>query len=111
MMRAGGRAILPLPPRNAMDKDHYLPVGPLTLWSFTELADPRWRFGTEYIQLIQRTDSNFRYQEQMTGNLQPSGWGAFYRREHTSLTLKPGSCSAMFLQVTTNNGFGRCCLW
>ena len=27
MMRAGGHAILPLAPRIAMDKDHYLPVG------------------------------------------------------------------------------------
>jgi len=53
MMRAGGRAILPLPPRAAMDQEHYLPGGPLTLWSFTDLADPRWRFGTEFIQLVQ----------------------------------------------------------
>jgi hypothetical protein len=31
MMKAGGRAILPLPPRAAMDKDHFQSVGPLTL--------------------------------------------------------------------------------
>ena len=78
MMRPGGRAILPLPPRVAMDKDHYLSVGPLTLWSFTDLADPRWRFGTEYIQLLQHVNSEYRFPEQMTGIFNSAGWGAYF---------------------------------
>jgi hypothetical protein len=78
MLRAGGRAILPLPPRAAMDKDHYLPVGPLALWSFTDLADPRWTFGTEYIQLRQRTNLSCHFPEQMTGIFNPRGWGAYF---------------------------------
>jgi hypothetical protein len=78
MMRAGGRAILPLPPRAAMDKDHYQSVGPLTLWSFTDLADPRWVFGTEFIQLRQEADPQGRFQDQMTGTYNPAGWGAYY---------------------------------
>lgn len=78
MMRAGGRGILPLPPRMAMDKDHYLPVGPMTLWSFTDFADPRWYLGTEYIQLQQRPDRVGRFEEQMTGIFNPLGWGACF---------------------------------
>ncbi len=78
MMRAGGRALLPLPPRIAMDKDHYLPVGPLTLWSFTDLADPRWRFGSEYIQLLQSANLAGRFEEQMTGIFNVAGWGAYF---------------------------------
>ena len=78
MMRARGRAILPLPPRIAMDKAHYLPVGPMTLWSFTDLADPRWHFGTEYIQLEQQAELAARFEEQMTGIFNPSGWGAYF---------------------------------
>lgn len=78
MMRPGGRAILPLPPRVAMDKDHYLPVGPLTLWSFTDLADSRWRLGTEYVQLLQSTTPAGRFEEQMTGTFNPGGWGAYF---------------------------------
>ncbi|HVO61554.1 MAG TPA: hypothetical protein VMT53_11500 [Terriglobales bacterium] len=78
MMRAGGRAILPLPPRAAMDTEHYLSVGPLTLWSFTDLADRRWRFGTEFIQLAQSTAPAARFEEQMTGIFNPSGWGAYF---------------------------------
>lgn len=78
MMRPDGRAILPLPPRAAMDKNHFLSVGPLTLWSFTDLADPRWIFGTEYIQLKQQAKAKCRFQEQMTGLYNPAGWGAYF---------------------------------
>jgi hypothetical protein len=78
MMRAGGRAILPLPPRVAMDTEHFQSVGPMTLWSFTDLADPRWIFGTEFIQLRQEKKSKGRFPEQMTGIFNPAGWGAYY---------------------------------
>jgi hypothetical protein len=78
MMRTGGRAILPLPPRAAMDQDHFQSVGPMTLWSFTDLADPRWRFGTEYIQLKQIAQPTGRFREQMTGIYNPAGWGAYF---------------------------------
>jgi hypothetical protein len=78
MMRAGGRAILPLPPRAAMDKDHFQSVGPLALWSFTDLADPRWLLGTEFIQLQQQPNPEGRFPEQMTGIFNPAGWGAYF---------------------------------
>jgi len=81
MMRAGGRAILPLPPRAAMDKDHFQSVGPLALWSFTDLADPRWLLGTEFIQLRQQSNPQGRFQEQMTGLFNPAGWGAYFAEE------------------------------
>jgi hypothetical protein len=81
MMRAGGRAILPLPPRAAMDKDHFQSVGPLTLWSFTDLADPRWTLGTEYIQLRQQAHPIGRFPEQMTGIYNPAAWGAYFLGE------------------------------
>jgi hypothetical protein len=78
MMKAGGRAILPLPPRAAMDKDHFQSVGPLTLWSFTDFADSRWVLGTEYVQLHQQTNPTGRFSEQMTGVYNPAGWGAYF---------------------------------
>lgn len=80
MMKPGGRAILPLPPRVAMDKDHFQSVGPLTLWSFTDFADPRWVLGTEYIQLRQQPNPTSRFPEQMTGVYNPAGWGAYFLR-------------------------------
>lgn len=79
MMRAGGRAILPLSPRIAMDKDHYLPVGAFGIWSFTDLADPRWVLGTAYIQLRQLANPQGRFKEQMGGIYNSAGWGAYFR--------------------------------
>jgi hypothetical protein len=79
MMRAGGRAILPLSARVAMDKDHYLPVGAFGIWSFTDFADPRWILGTSYIQLRQLANPQGRFREQMGGIYNSSGWGAYFR--------------------------------
>ncbi len=82
MMGEGGRVILPLPPRVAMDKDHYLPVGVFGIWSFTDLADPRWVLGTAYLQLRHLANPQGRFQEQMGGIYNPAGWGAYFRRGH-----------------------------
>ena len=80
MMRPDGRAILPLPPRAAMDAEHFQSAGPLALWSFTDLADSRWTFGTEFIQLRQERNPAGRFAEQMSGVFNPAGWGAYYFR-------------------------------
>ena len=79
MMGAGGRAILPLSPRIAMDKDHYLPVGAFGIWSFTDFADPRWVLGTSYIQLRHLANPQGRFKEQMGGIYNAAGWGAYFR--------------------------------
>jgi hypothetical protein len=78
MMRAGSRAILPLSPRVAMDRDHFLPVGVLSVWSYTNFADPRWILGTSYIQLQQSQNPRGRFKEQMAGIYNSSGWGACF---------------------------------
>ncbi len=78
MMRAGGRAILPLSRRMAMDKDHYMPVEMLGIWSYTDFADPRWKLGTSYIQLQQSANPAGRFKEQMCGIYNSSGWGAYF---------------------------------
>jgi hypothetical protein len=80
MMRAGGRAILPLSPRIAMDKDHYLPVGAFAMWPFTDFADPRWVLGTSYIQLRHLPNPQSRFKEQMGGIYNSAGWGAYFNR-------------------------------
>ena len=80
MMQAGGRAILPLPARYAMDKDHYLPVGVFSVWSYTDFADPRWELGTEFVQLSQAEHPSGRFREQMGGLFNPAGWGAHFRK-------------------------------
>lgn len=79
MMGPCGRAILPLSPRIAMDKDHYLPVGVFGIWSFTDFADPRWGLGTDYIQLRHSANPQGRFKEQMGGIYNSAGWGAYFR--------------------------------
>jgi hypothetical protein len=111
MMKAGGRAILPLPPRAAMDKDHFQSVGPLTLWSFTDLADSRWILGTEYVQLQQQTNPTGRFPEQMTGVYNPAGWGAYFWNGTLFIKTAPVTTGAPYpdfgcnLEVFTNPDF------
>jgi hypothetical protein len=82
VMAGGGRAILPLPPRALVSKDKLLPEGVLALWSYTDLADPRWKIGTKYIQLRQENNPAFKFREQMGGIYNPFGWGAYFRQGH-----------------------------
>lgn len=77
VLRPGGRAILPFPPRTAMDKDHFQSVSPLTLWSFTDFTDNRWVLGREFLQLVQQEKPTGRFPEQMSGLFNPAGWGAY----------------------------------
>ena len=82
VMAGGGRAILPLPPRAPFSVHRLLPEGVMALWSYTDLADPRWRIGTSYIQLRQERNSACRFKEQMGGIFNPLGWGAYFRNGH-----------------------------
>lgn len=79
LLRPGGRAILPFPPRAAMDKEHFQSVSALTLWSFTEFTDSRWLLGQDYLQLIQQEKPSGRFPEQMSGLFNPAEWGAYVR--------------------------------
>ena len=79
VLKPGGRAILPFPPRAAMDKDHLQSVSPLTLWSFTDFADPRWVLGQDFLQLIHDKKPAGRFPEQMTGLFNPAEWGVHVR--------------------------------
>jgi hypothetical protein len=79
VLKPGGRAILPFPPRAAMDKDHFQSVGPLALWSFTDFADSRWIIGQDFLQLLQDEKPAGRFPEQMTGLFNPAEWAVYVR--------------------------------
>jgi hypothetical protein len=51
-MAPGGIAVLPLPPRGS-HIGNLLPTSSLVLWPYTDLTDPRWRFGYEYLRVQQ----------------------------------------------------------
>ena len=79
VMEPGGRAILPLPPRAPIGKDHLLPESVFALWSYTDLSDPRWRLGLKYVQLLADPKPASLFKEQMGGIYAPAGWGAYFR--------------------------------
>ncbi len=45
----GGTAVLALAPRRPHGPDTLVPDGQLTLWPYTDLADPRWTWGPRYL--------------------------------------------------------------
>lgn len=111
VMRPGGRAILPLPSRAAMDKDHFQSVSPLTLWSFTDFTDHRWRLGSNFLQLVHQEKPSGRFPEQMSGLLNAAGWGAYVRAGSLFLkrtTIVPGAQYPDFgcnFELFTNSEF------
>ncbi len=71
VMAPGGKLIMPLPPRGSHETN-LLPSNTLTLWSYTNMADPRWTWGTQYVML--RQDSKLGPQK--IGMMNSDGWMA-----------------------------------
>jgi hypothetical protein len=77
-MAPGGTAVLPLPPRGP-HPEHLLPSSSLALWPYTDLSDPRLRWGRKYILL--RQDPG-RPAPLKIGASVPDGWVAYARKDH-----------------------------
>ena len=77
-MAPGGVAVVPLPPRGPHPQ-HLQPTGVLALWPYTDMADPRWTWGSRYVML--RQDPS-RPSPQKIGVLAPDGWAAYARAGH-----------------------------
>ncbi len=74
VMRGPGMAIVPHePPTNQL-----LPVRPLSLWGYTDMHDPRWNWGTKFIQL--KCDPSAA-KPQKFGVMNTLGWAAYARDE------------------------------
>lgn len=105
VMAPGGMGILPLPPRGTHPED-LLPTSTLTLWSYTDLSDPRWTFGERFIRLQQDPAST---KPQKIGASVPDGWAAYQLgdtvflkafRPHTGSNYPDKNCS---VELFTNN--------
>lgn len=79
VMAQGTVIIIPLPPRGAHNLQSLLPTSTLALWSYTDLADPRWTWGTKYILLRQDPTAQT---PQKIGASVPAGWVASVRAGH-----------------------------
>jgi len=70
IVAGGGRVVLPQEPFVSHDDD-LAPARPLVLWKFTDMADPRWRWGTKYLSLRQVDEVAHK-----VGLYNALGWGA-----------------------------------
>jgi hypothetical protein len=75
VMAAGGKAIIPLPPRGSHETD-LLPNTRLILWSYTDMADDRWTWGKEYVMLRQDPQAET---PQKFGIHNTRAWAAYWR--------------------------------
>lgn len=76
IMNTGGTVIIPQEPYASHDDD-LLPARAMTLWSYTDLSDPRWRIGPKFIRLS--TDAS-REGSQKIGVSNRRGWAAYARQ-------------------------------
>jgi hypothetical protein len=74
IMRPGGEAVIPNEPFVPYSAETLLPVRSMTLWSYTDLTDPRWSFEKDSIHL--RVDENIG-SPQKFGILNKQGWAAY----------------------------------
>lgn len=73
IVRTGGTTILPNEPYVPHDQA-LQPVRPIAVWTYTNLADPRWTLGPKFIRL--RTDATNKEPQKIgIGNRQ--GWAAY----------------------------------
>ena len=73
MMAPGGAGIHGLPERGRYP-DNLLATGPVVLWAYTNLADPRWKLLEKYVVLRQDpADAT----PQKIGSYNPHTWGAY----------------------------------
>lgn len=84
IMRGGGEVLIPNEPFAPYSGETLLPVRNLTVWSYTDLSDSRWKFDREFIRL--KVDGQ-KEQPQKIGVLNKSGW-VKYQLEDVSFTKK-----------------------
>ena len=83
VMAPNGRAIIPAPdPRP--HPEALLPVRPMAIWGYTNMADPRWIWGRKYIVLKQDPTQR---EPQKLGVGNKKGWVAYARAGHLFLKL------------------------
>jgi hypothetical protein len=78
VMAPGGVGIIPLPPRGT-HPEALLPANTLTMWPYSDMSDPRWTWGRQFILLQQDPKAAT---PQKIGLANHEGWIAYARRGH-----------------------------
>lgn len=85
VMAPGGTCVIPFPERGS-HTENLLPGNTLTLWTYTNMADPRWTWDEKYIFLRQEEGNTI---PQKVGVMTPDGWVAYARGGHLFLKTFP----------------------
>lgn len=107
MMAQGGTAITGFPPRGSHPKD-LLPTNTLTMWAYTDLSDPRWKFTSKYL-ILRQDPKNPRPQK--LGHFNPKTWGAYllgtdlFIKQYAANPSRPYPDMGASYETFTNNQF------
>lgn len=82
--------------------DYFLPARPLVLWHYTDMTDPRWTWGTKYVQLQQDPNRNIK---QKVGVMNTKGWAASYLNGDLFVKRFPFDPKATYVDFGCNNEF------
>ena len=101
VMAPGGRLIVPQEPYRP-HSEYLLPARQIVLWYYTDMKDPRWIWGTKYIQVKQDPNAT---KEQKAGLLNKVGWGAYYLNGEVFVNRYPYYPDAKYLDLGCNTEF------
>ena len=107
MMAPGGLEIVSFPPRGHHPANLEA-TNPLTMWAYTNLADPRWKFTRKYLTLRQDAANA---DPQKLGTFSPDTWAAYLLNREVFIkraTADPSKTYTDFgcsLETFTNNEF------
>lgn len=85
VMDQGGIAIIPQEPYQSWS-ENLLPVRPLVLWGYTDMSDPRWRWGRKYVTLRQDPKATSPNKAGFGNSL---GWGAYFLEGYLFVKYAP----------------------
>ncbi len=97
-MAPGGRAVYPLDDFFP-HPDVLVPARPLVLWHFTDMSDPRWTWGSRYVQLRQEPTATTK---QKIGMLNAKGWAAYLLGGEALIKRYPYELGANYADMGCN---------
>jgi hypothetical protein len=101
VMASGGTGIMPLPPRKT-HQESLLPANTLSMWAYTNMADPRWTWGQRVIMLKQDPAN---HEPQKIGISSPDGWAAYARNGHLFVKFFEPVAGARYPDFNSNVEF------
>lgn len=101
VMAPGGTAFIPQEPF-IPHPQRVLPVRPLVLWSYTDMTDSRWTWGSRYIRL--RQDASAKAPQKFGARIS-QGWAAYYNAHHLFVKQFPCFADASYPDFGCNAEF------